>query len=104
MSVMSNFDVMGDFVIPENIFEGVREIAKESATSSINVELSRMFARKADPNATTNGRKASAIFFVTSVKFNGKRGLSTGGGGIFESEVVVEGIVGPKCCRKIRTM
>jgi hypothetical protein len=42
--MMSNFDSISDFVIPEYIFEGVREVAKENATSSINVEFSWTFS------------------------------------------------------------
>jgi hypothetical protein len=94
---------MHDFVIPEYIFEGVREVAKENATLSINVEFSWTFSWWADPNATTKGSKVSETFFLASAKFNGRRRLCTGGSGIFESEVVVESIR-PKFCGKIRTM
>lgn len=62
-SVVGDFDTVRGDVVPKNVLEGVREVAKENAFADVVAEFGRTATRGADPDTTTKRSEISEVGF-----------------------------------------
>jgi hypothetical protein len=93
--VDSSLDAASFEVEPDNIFRGVRGIAEEDASSGMEGELGRAFARGTDPYAAAEGAEIGKVVLVLGA--TRKRGVigALDRESIVDAKVQIES-VGPK--------